>query len=221
MTKKSLSDLLKEEVNKAEAPAPEATPEADGDAPVAPKAKPRRSTRSTTSTRRTAANRQPAKPSKAKTTAKPAALATPAAEPATNIDLAQRLDTLEKELATTQKDKSQLAKTVAGLQKDLETQQSRLFELKDSLAQAEATNQAQADTLAKTQAALDEAKATILKLSEVKPVTPRRVSGVDVLPRPPLEPKARPAYRRGVPEYAIQKGQPKPMLTDADIGWVD
>ncbi|MGB3200538.1 MAG: hypothetical protein WBA99_06530, partial [Nodosilinea sp.] len=135
-----------------------------------------------------------------------------------------RLSSLEKDLAAVQTEKARLEKTVAGLQNDLETQQGRLFELKDSLDQAETTAKAKAEALAKTQAELDEAKKTILKLSEAPAPTsvPSRISGVDILPRRPVEPKTnRPAYHRGVPDYAIQKGQPNSMLSDADIGWVD
>ncbi|WP_017301489.1 hypothetical protein [Nodosilinea nodulosa] len=246
MTKKRLSDMLKEEVNKADAPDPAATP---AEAEAAPKPA---TTRRASSSRRTATSRQKpaakassrpkattpksavdaavesdAVKSEAKSKSKPvpepiAGAEAIAAEPTPQDDLAQRLSALETDLATTKKDKAQLEKTVAGLQKDLETQQSRLFELKDSLAQAEAATQAKADALAKTQAELEEAKKTILKLTEAPPPPPSRISGVDILPRRPVEAKPnRPAYHRGVPDYAIQKGQPNPMLTDADIGWVD
>lgn len=235
MTKKSLSDLLKEEVNKADAPEPAATPPAEADeaTPAAPKATASRRASRSSSSRRTATGRQSAKP-KDKVTPTPKAKAeVPAAKPeakaeapaSSDADLAQRVSTLEKDLATAEKDKAQLEKTIAGLQKDLETQQGRLFELKDSLDQAEAATKAKAEALSKTQAELDEAKATILKLAAAPdpaaaPAT-RRISGVDITPRRPAETKAKPAYHRGVPEYTPQTGQPNPMLSDADIGWVD
>ncbi|PZU98741.1 MAG: hypothetical protein DCF32_19245 [Leptolyngbya sp.] len=242
MTKKSLSDLLKEEVNKADAPDPAIALPTDADeAPAVPKATASRRASRSSSSRRTAASRQSAKPEgKAKPAAKakaevaatqPLTAAAPAvaAPTVTDVDLAQRVSALEKDLATAEKDKAQLEKTVAGLQKDLETQQGRLFELKDSLAQSEAATKAKAEALTKTQAELDEAKKTILKLAETPAPAPaptpapamRRTSGVDITPRRPMETKDRPTYHRGVPEYAIQKGQPNPMLTDADIGWVD
>ncbi|MBE9155860.1 hypothetical protein IQ265_03295 [Nodosilinea sp. LEGE 06152] len=233
MTKKRLSDLLKEEVTKADAPGA-------AEAEAAPQPSRRASSaRRTATSRRTKATSQPAAEPESKTepeskpepqpepevAAEPIAPDQPAAaiapQPPAN-DMADRLSALEKDLAAAQKDKAQLEKTVAGLQKDLETQQGRLFELKDSLDQAETAAKAKADALTKTQAELDEAKKTILKLTETAAPAPHRISGVDILPRRPVEPKAnRPAYHRGVPDYAIQKGQPNPMLTDADIGWVD
>ncbi len=238
MTKKRLSDLLKEEVNKADAPDTAAETETE----AAPKPSRRASSarRTATSRRTKAATPNPAAEPESKSKPEPKpdsqpepeAGADPVAEaqPAQAIapqppapgDSADRLSALEKDLAASQKDKAQLEKTIAGLQKDLETQQGRLFELKDSLAQAETAAKAKAEALAKTQAELDEAKKTILKLTEAAAPAPHRISGVDILPRRPVEPKAnRPAYHRGVPDYAIQKGQPNTMLTDADIGWVD
>ncbi|MBD2233284.1 hypothetical protein [Phormidium tenue] len=238
MTKKSLSDLLKEEVNKADTPDPAIAPQAEADeAPAAPKATPSRRASRSGSSRRTAGKTTPAPKAKAEVAAaKPqakaeVAAAKPEAEAeapiAPDVDLAQRVSALEKDLATAEKDKAQMEKTIAGLQKDLETQQGRLFELKDSLAQAEAATKTKADALTKTQADLEEAKKTILKLAETPapaaapaPAT-RRISGADITPRRPMEAKDRPTYHRGVPEYTIQTGQPNPMLTDADIGWVD
>lgn len=233
MTKKRLSDLLKEEVNKADAP------DAADEAEAAPKPSRRASSaRRTATSRRAKATSKPAAESESKPESKPEPKPEPvaeadpvvqtqpaeaiAAQPQVPDDMADRLSALEKDLAATQKDKAQLEKTVAGLQKDLETQQGRLFELKDSLDQAETAAKAKADTLAKTQAELDEAKKTILKLTEAAAPAPHRISGVDILPRRPVEAKPnRPAYHRGVPDYSIQKDQPNTMLTDADIGWVD
>lgn len=236
MTKKSLSDLLKEEVNKADAPDPAAAPPAASDeaAPaVTPKATASRRASRSSSSRRTTSRQSAKIESKATTAAKTnaaaeAALAQPQVEavsPVAEVDLAQRVGALEKDLAAAQKDKAQLEKTIAGLQKDLATQQGRLFELKDSLDRAEAATHAKAEALSKTQAELDEAKATILKLAEAPapaaPSTARRISGVDITPRRPVDTKAKPTYHRGVPEHTPQTGQPNPMLTDADIGWVD
>ncbi|MGG6238361.1 hypothetical protein ACQ4N7_06940 [Nodosilinea sp. AN01ver1] len=242
MTKKRLSDLLKEEVNKADV-SDAAVPEAEAAAKPSRRAS---SARRTATSRRTKATAKPEAKSKSASKSEPKSEPKPepiaeaevapdqpaaaiAPQPSAPDNMTDRLSALEKDLAASQKDlaaaqkdKAQLEKTVAGLQKDLETQQGRLFELKDSLDQAETTAKAKADALAKTQAELDEAKKTILKLTEAAAPAPHRISGVDVLPRRPVEPKAnKPAYHRGVPDYAIQKGQPNPMLTDADIGWVD
>jgi chromosome segregation ATPase len=236
MTKKRLSDVLKEEVNKADAP-----DSAAAEVESAPKPSRRASSarRTATSRRTKAATSKPAAEPESKSKpepqpepeskSKPEPQPEPdsgadeiAAQASAQADLSDRLSALEKDLAAAQKDKAQLEKTVAGLQKDLETQQGRLFELKDSLDQAETATKAKAEALTKTQAELDEAKQTILKLTEAAAPAPHRISGVDILPRRPVEPKAnRPAYHRGVPDYAIQKGQPNSMLTDADIGWVD
>ncbi|MBE9114078.1 hypothetical protein IQ273_32455 [Nodosilinea sp. LEGE 07298] len=248
MTKKRLSDVLKEEVNKADAPDSAA---AEVESTPKPSRRASSARRTATSRRTKAATSKPAaEPEpKSKPAAEPESKSKPAAEPeskskpepqpepqpepdsgadeiaaqaSAQADLSDRLSALEKDLAAAQKDKAQLEKTVAGLQKDLETQQGRLFELKDSLDQAETATKAKAEALTKTQAELDEAKQTILKLTEAAAPAPHRISGVDILPRRPVEPKAnRPAYHRGVPDYAIQKGQPNSMLTDADIGWVD
>jgi Tfp pilus assembly protein FimV len=119
---------------------------------------------------------------------------------------------------------------VQGLQQDLAAQQSRLFELTDSLDQAQADLKAKTTSLQQTEEALAEAKATILKLSAPTPapavpapirsVPPRR-SGGDIIPRQPSTGPAHPGYVRGVPTYTSQSEQPNPMLSDADIGWVD
>ncbi len=263
MTKKRLSDLLKEEVNKADTPA-ESAPEPEADAAQAePEAKPAASKttsrRASSASRRTSSSRQTGKPARstrstkttgkttsqkkndttaAKTTtpstpkakAESTATTTPAiaSEAAATPDLAATVKTLEQDLAAAATEKTRLEKVVEGLQKDLDTQQARLFELKDSLDQAEATSKAKADALTKTQAELEDAKKTILQLTEANakapvPVksTPTRRSGIDILPRRPVESASQKHYHRGVPETSVEKSQPNPMLSDADIGWVD
>ncbi len=263
MTKKRLSDLLKEEVNKADTPAASA-PDPEADATQAePEAKPAASKttsrRASSASRRTSSSRQTSKPARStrstKTTGKTAsqkqtdttaaktttqstaqdkaestATTTPAIAPEVDpsADLTATVKTLEQELAAAAKEKTRLEKVVEGLQKDLDTQQARLFELKDSLDQAEAATKAKAEALVKTQSELDEAKKTILQLTEANaqaPVpaksTPIRRSGVDILPRRPVDSVSQKHYHRGVPETSVEKSQPNPMLSDADIGWVD
>jgi Tfp pilus assembly protein FimV len=137
---------------------------------------------------------------------------------------------LEATLAAVQQEKADLEKIVQGLQQDLAAQQSRLFELTDSLDQAQADLKAKTAALQQTEEALAEAKATILKLSAPapapvvpapsRPAQPRR-SGGDIIPRQPITGSAHPGYVRGVPTYTSQTEQPNPMLSDADIGWVD
>jgi hypothetical protein len=119
---------------------------------------------------------------------------------------------------------------VQGLQQDLAAQQSRLFELTDSLDQVQADLKAKTTALQQAEEALTEAKATILKLSASTPApavpaplspAPLRRSGGDIVPRQPIPGPAQPGYVRGVPTYTSQTEQPNPMLSDADIGWVD
>ena len=132
-------------------------------------------------------------------------------------------------LAAVQREKADLETIVQGLQEDLAAQQSRLFELTDSLDQAQADLKAKTDSLQETEEALAEAKATILlsapapapaATAPIRPALPRR-SGGDIIPRQPSPGPAQPGYVRGVPTYTPQSDQPNPMLSDADIGWVD
>lgn len=248
MTKKRLADLLKEEASKSEpsggASAPEAAadsgthseePAAQTEAIPAAKA----STRKTSTNRRTG-SRASAKASPrtgTKATQKPASTPSPSANSQTAVSQAKdpseppsdsRIAELEAALAQANQEKADLEKTMEGLQADLAAQQTRLFELKDSLDQAAAQAQAKTQALEKAEAALAEAKQTILKLTDAKasaaapmvPATPRR-SGGDIIPRQPVAPSNRPGYVRGVPTHTSQTEQPNPMLSDADIGWVD
>jgi len=253
MTKKSLSDLLKEEVSKAdtpeEAPAPSdasseitATPEAET------ARQPIQSRRKTASSRAKTPKSTPAKSagrstSQSKATVQPSdqpiIAATPAATLAAGSADAPPIAItpnetasaeLEATLAAVQQEKADLEKIVQGLQHDLAAQQTRLFELTDSLDQAQADLKAKTDALQQTEKALAEAKATILKLSAPTPApvapaasrpAPLRRSGGDIVPRQPITRPAQPGYVRGVPTYTSQSEQPNPMLSDADIGWVD
>lgn len=216
MTKKRLSDLLKEEVSKTDS---SQSPDSPPDPSPPPEAVPA-SRRSLSRRRGSAAALQSATdeteavgpaPSP-KTVTKPQ----PAAEPPTPVVKAPdpRILELEAALAASEAAKATLEKTVKGLQSDLEVQQARLFELKDSLD--------------KTQVELREAKQTILNLSQgnapaAAPAAPSRAirSGVDIVPRQPATPPRQPGYVRGVPTQVPLGGQSNAMLSDADIGWVD
>jgi hypothetical protein len=270
MTKKRLSDLLKEEVNKTELageavpplPAPDGTTETPAEAVPSAKdngthkmatgrraATSRRSTtqrtpasKSTSQTtgRSTAAKSTTAKPSSARATgrssgakadlsdspseATPSAEATASAETSMSLSMAE----LEAALATTRAEKAALEEMVRGLQANLEAQQARLYELKDSLDKAEIKADTQTKALTKAETALEEARQTILKLTEAnaqpslptKP--PTRQSGVDILPRQPFQASPQKGYVRGIPSSPpVVSEQPNPMLSDADIGWVD
>lgn len=217
MTKKRLSDLLKEEVSKtdsSQSPTPPSDP--------APEAVPA-SRRSLSRRRGSAAALQsatdateavgPAPSPKTVTTPQPAQSAVEAPAPAVKVPDPRILE-LEAALAASEAAKATLEKTVKGLQSDLEVQQARLFELKDSLD--------------KSQAELWEAKQTILSLSQVNnpvaaPVAPPRTSrsGADIVPRTLTSQPTQPGYVRGVPAQVPLGGQSNSMISDADIGWVD
>ncbi|MEB3289582.1 MAG: hypothetical protein VKI82_06675 [Leptolyngbya sp.] len=249
MTKKSLSDLLKEEASKADMPgevpgpsdsssAPPLTPGGEGDRqPIQGRRKTTSSRAKTpkgTPAKRTAdqSKAQPKTPSQAAVpSSDPPATITPAAGSAEASPITTPLPettaaAVDAALAAVQQEKANLEKIVQGLQQDLEAQQSRLFELTDRLDQVKAELEAKTQALHTTEEALAEAKATILKLSapaekaDPRLATPRR-SGGDIVPRQPLPKPASPGYVRGVPTYSPQAEQPNPMLTDADIGWVD
>lgn len=219
MTKKRLSDLLKEEVSRTDASQSPDSPPDPGPAPEPVPA----SRRSVSRRRGSAAVLQsatdetkavePSPSSKATTTPQVAQPATEPPAPAVKVPDPRILE-LEAALAASETAKATLEKTVKGLQSDLEVQQARLFELKDSLD--------------KSQAQLQEAKQTILSLSQVNapavvPTAASRASrsGVDIVPRPPASQPRQPGYLRGVPAQVPLGGQSNSMLSDADIGWVD
>lgn len=270
MTKKSLSDLLKEEASKADTlgeasapanPSDEMTPAPEGETAR----QPIQSRRKTASSRAKTPPGTPAKSTpaqgagrataKPKTTVQPSDLPSnqpsdsdspsnqPGSAPPATLPVAEKVDDsssvpapsgpstaeLEAALATVRQEKADLENMVQGLQQDLAAQQSRLFELTDSFDQAQADLKAKTTSLQQAEEALAEAKATILKLSAPAPVAvtapkspaPLRRSGGDIIPRQPSPGPAQPGYVRGVPTYSPQAEQPNPMLSDADIGWVD
>jgi peptidoglycan hydrolase CwlO-like protein len=147
---------------------------------------------------------------------------------------------LQTALAAAETREADLQTQVQGLQADLETHQARLFELKDNLEQAQLTTQGKAEELSQVTAELAEAKAVILKMSAApapRPAPPEPASpappaaGAPPAPsgRAPLSVRmptgSRRGAPRGIPEYAIQRGEKAPvkntMLSDEDIGWVD
>lgn len=216
MTKKRLSDLLKEEAGKTgltDLPSPEVSAEAEPD--VAPESRRSLSRRRGSAAALQSAASQPRSmgsvPSpKLETTAAPEVVSSPAVAPEGD----PRIPELERALATAEAAKANLEKTIKGLQVDLEAQQSRLFELKDSLD--------------KSQAELQEAKQTIINLSKASAPPPAPTpqprasrSGVDIVPRDVPSRPSQPGYRRGVPAQVPLGGQPNSMISDADIGWVD
>jgi uncharacterized coiled-coil protein SlyX len=215
MTKKRLSDLLKEEVSKTDPSQPPASPPDPSPEPVPVSRRSVSRRRGSAAALQSATEETPpveAAPSpKAATTA---AVVQPSAEPPVVKAPDPRILELETALAASEAAKATLEKTVKGLQSDLEVQQARLFELKDSLD--------------KTQVELREAKQTILNLSQgnapaAAPTAPSRAirSGVDIVPRQPATPPRQPGYVRGVPTQVPLGGQSNAMLSDADIGWVD
>jgi hypothetical protein len=266
MTKKRLSDLLKEEASKSETPgeasSPVTQPAVQADPTQLPQAEEAKASkapaaktttaRKTTSSRRASSNRRtstsraaasqvaPPTTSAQPELPTPEVAAEPVAEPPVKVAEAKSetppdpaLAQLEAVLATLTQEKAALEKTVQGLQSDLAAQQTRLFELKDSLDKAEAVAKAKTKALEKSEAALAEAKQTILKLTDTQATasvpakapalepTPMRRSGGDIIPRQPMAAPSKPGYVRGVPTYTAQSDQPNPMLSDADIGWVD
>jgi septal ring factor EnvC (AmiA/AmiB activator) len=180
MTKKNLSDLLREETQ-------------------APATKP--SEKSTSS------------PSKSTPAARSGSRRGP-----TKADLEQQVQALTAELATSQAQETKLLDQIKGLQGDLDTQQSRLFELKDTLEKVEGAAQQKDDQLAKLTTELEAAKQVILKMSQPAP-EPKPAPSSE---RAPLAIKmSRRAPAKHIPEYAIQRGEQKSMVSDMDIGWFD
>jgi chromosome segregation ATPase len=177
MTKKNLSDLLREETQPPEATSQTSPP----------------------TTRRATSRRGP-----------------------TKADLEQQVKDLTASLAAsleaTQGQDTKLLEQIKALQTDLETQQSRLFELKDALADAEKAAQQKETQLSKLTTELEEAKQVILKMSQPAP----EPKPAPISERAPLAVKmSRRAPAKHIPEYAIQRGEQRSMVSDMDIGWFD
>ncbi|MBU6229817.1 MAG: hypothetical protein KGQ93_08990 [Cyanobacteria bacterium REEB459] len=192
MTKKRLSDLLKEEAGKSDAadlPSPEPPPE--GRRPLSR----RRGTAAALHSSSSELAPEPSVPS----------------EPPAPSALDPRLAELQQALAGVEAEKAALASTVKALQSDLEAHQGRLFELKDQLDKSQTELQAAKQTILK----LSQAQSAPTPVSK----SSGRVSGVDILPRSPGQ--SRPGYSRGVPVQPAQVSQPNPMMSNEDIGWVD
>ncbi len=175
MTKKNLSDLLREETQP-----PETEP------PTEPAQK---------AARRPSSRRGP-----------------------TKADLEQQVKKLTTDLGSIKAQESKLLDQIKGLQGDLETQQSRLFELKDTLEKTDSTVQQKDAQLVKLTAELEEAKQVILKMSQPEP----QPKAEPTPERAPLAVKmSRRAPAKHIPEYAIQRGEQRSMVSDMDIGWFD
>jgi len=230
MTKKNLSDLLKEEANAPEAASAE-TAESTS-APAKPSTAQKTASQSTSS-RSSSGRRGP-----------------------TKADLEQQVTQLQADLQAAQEREAALNQQVEGLQADLEKQQARIFELKDTVEQAQRSAKADTDKLTTVTQELADAKQVILKMTATadtaagtpenaiapaakpieKPAAPPVEKPAVAQPaaeKPALSVKMRhggdiyrggrrlPAYKN-VPDYAIDHGEQKNrMLSDEEIGWVD
>lgn len=180
MTKKNLSDLLREETQPSEPASPTASSTAS----------PKKAT-----TRRSTSSRGP-----------------------TKADLEQQVKRLTADLGAIKAQEAKSLDQIKGLQGDLDNQQSRLFELKDTLEKAEKIVQQKDTQLLKLTAELEEAKQVILKMSQPQP-EPKPTPSPE---RAPLAVKmSRRAPAKHIPEYAIQRGEQRSMVSDMDIGWFD
>ncbi|WP_008310924.1 hypothetical protein [Leptolyngbya sp. PCC 6406] len=203
MSKKNLSDLLREEAAATPAPDPTEASESSTEVSESVPATPARTSR-----------RGP-----------------------TKADLEQQVAELTTALAAAETGATELQTQVQALQGDLETQQGRLFELKESLEKAEQAVQAKDAQLTKVASELAEAKQVIVRMTETPAAPPPPAPVPAVTPAPSSAPSerapltvrmpsvSRRAMAKGIPEYAIQRGEPtksqNSMLSDDDIGWVD
>ncbi|NER82128.1 MAG: hypothetical protein F6K42_21720 [Leptolyngbya sp. SIO1D8] len=225
MTKKNLSDLLKEE---AQAPAAPTSVEAASSAPTPTKSATTQKAATQKAATKSAINQ--------KASAKSTAARTPSRRGPTKADLEKQVVQLQANLKAATDREATLAKQVEGLKGDLAKQQEHLFELKDALAQAQANDTTDAETLKKVTDELAEAKQVILKMTAETESTmaqsAQAKSESTPAEKPALTVKMRPGgdiYRgrrlpahKNVPDYAIDHGEKKTsMLTDEEIGWVD
>lgn len=242
MTKKNLSDLLKEEASASDTP-PEDNAKA---APAVAKsqATSKRATRKAPSRSKTATKtKKPATtvPETAETRTPTKSAGTRSSRSVTKADLEQQVKQLQADIDSSKAKESAFAKQVADLQADLTEHQERLFELKDALEQSEKTAKADAKKLEKVTKELDEAKQVILKMTEAAETA--EASSAEAKPVPQTKaPEAKPAlavkmrtggsndiYRgrrlpahKEIPAYAIDHGEQKNrMLSNDEIGWVD
>lgn len=215
MTKKNLSDLLKQEASNpdsADATLAAATPdseEIEAEA-IAQKAAPARS---------------------------PSRL--------TKADLEKKLAQLEAALKTSEQAEAALTVKVQDLEQDLATQQAHTLELKTALEASQSHAADTAEKLKKASEELAEAKQVILKMTEAakQPAAPAAPAPAPASPKQPPQ-KTAPAkptlsvkmphgndiYRgsrrlpppKAIPDYAIEHGEQKNrMLSNDEIGWVD
>ena len=208
MTKKNLSDLLKEEAS---------TPDNSSADSTQPASSPAASAEAKETSTKSASTRSTSRLTKA--------------------ELEKQITQLEADLKASQEREAVLTKQVKGLQGDLERQQGHVFELKDALEQAKSTAKVDAEKLKTATEELAEAKQVILKMTKaaekpvekstekpaVKPAESKPVlsvkmqSGGDIYRGNRRLPPPKP-----IPEYAIEHGEQKNhMLSNDEIGWVD
>ena len=200
MTKKNLSDLLKEEATTPPAAAPELevadeTPALAKSTTVKKSARrgPSSRAKSTASRSGTASNQAKSKTAKvaeqSEKAASTATKSTPASSSrsATKADLEKQITQLKADLKAAQTQESSLNKQVKGLQADMTQQQERLFELKDTLEQTQRTAKADSAKLKKVSKELKEAKQVILRMTEAAAAEPAPE------PTPAPEPASPPA----------------------------
>lgn len=209
MTKKNLSDLLKEEANTSDAPSAD--------------------TQSDPSTSAKTAN---AKESATKSTS------SRSTSRLTKADLEKQIAQLEADLKAAADREATLTKQVKGLQDDLAKQQQHIFEFKDALEKAETSAKVDAEKLQKATEELAEAKQVILKMTEAAAEKTAEKSAEKLAEKPTeskpaLSVKMRPGGdiyrgsrrlppRKEIPDYAIEHGEQKNhMLSNEEIGWVD
>ncbi|MFE4105860.1 hypothetical protein [Almyronema epifaneia] len=211
MTKKRLSDLLREEVDKPEETAAAqsaeaATSSAESQPPPAQPAS--QAAGETQATSRSSRSRGP-----------------------TKADLEKRVSELETALAEARDRETDITQRTEGLKSDLSKQQTLIFQLKEKLEKSEAAAKETTQQLDETTQALSEAKKTILHLTEAAKAPPTQVKTSPAAPE--LQPAAAPTPAKqrqplalssrppaALPRYVAPSAQPK-MLTDDEIGWVD
>lgn len=222
MTKKSIADLLKEEVEK---PSEDSAAEAKPAKAAASKTGDRKRSSASSSTASSAA-------SSAKSTPKAAAAKSPAVKAAASAESAAHKKATELETSL-----KKASDQISALQEDVKTHQERIFELKDSLQTAESESKNKDIQIKMLTSELNEAKQNILKLTEASEKA-SKVAAEKASP-PAADKAAKPADRqslslqnsprrsyKSIPEYAIQRGTPlagqnNSMMSDDDIGWVD
>lgn len=235
MTKKSIADLLKEEVEK---PSEGSTAEA----------KPAKSVASKTSSKTNARKRSGASASSPKSTAE-ASTAKVSAAKATSKSAPSAEGAALRKVAELEALLTKANEQISALQEDVKTHQERVFELKDSLKTAESESSNKDIQVKMLASELNEAKKNVLKLTEAnekanekasEAASKAAVEKAELAEEAAKKESTKPAerqslslqnaprrgYYKSIPEYAIQRGTPlagqnNSMMSDDDIGWVD